>query len=198
MSQNVIKEKTKVIIMALLDTYKKIVKFLNGGGYNYIVIGGIAASTIGEARVTADIDVDIVIKKEEVDDFLDKADKAGFKVQKKKCLKSVREVGVFQISAGDYHVDFIIASTDLETQACARRKAIQLHGVKAFFPTPEDLILLKLVPGRAKDIGDVEGLIARHGNKLDKKYLKTWAQKLCDEAEDMRIWNELKKLLDEE
>jgi hypothetical protein len=41
----------------------------------------------------------------------------------------------------------------------------------------------------------VEGLIARHGNRLDKEYIKTWAMKLCDEAEDMRIWQILEKLL---
>ena len=33
--------------MALLDVYKKIVTFLNDGEYNYILIGGIAASTVG-------------------------------------------------------------------------------------------------------------------------------------------------------
>jgi hypothetical protein len=197
LSKDVIKEKTKVISMALVDAYKKIVKFLNGGGYDYIIIGGIAASTIGEARVTADVDVDIAIEKEELPDFFDKAKKGGFRVSVKKCMDSAEQKGVFQISYGGYHIDFIIASTDLETQARARRKAIQLHGVKAFFPTPEDLILMKLIPGRAKDIGDAEAVIARHGNKLDKKYLKTWAMKLCDEAQDMRIWNELKKLLDE-
>jgi len=184
--------------MALLDVYKKIVTFLNSGGYNYILIGGIAASTVGEARVTVDVDVDIVIKKEDLPDFLNKAKKAGFNVPVKKCIESAEQWGIFQILFGDYHIDFIIASTDLETQACARRKAIQLHGLKAFFPTPEDLILLKLVPGRAKDIADVEGLIARHGNKLDKEYLKTWAMKLCDEAQDMRIWNILSDLIDEE
>ena len=181
--------------MALLDVYKKIVTFLNGGGYNYILIGGIAASTIGEARVTVDVDVDIVIRKEDLPDFLNKAKKAGFNVPVKKCIESAKQMGIFKISSGDYHIDFIIASTDLETQACARRKTIRLHGFKAFFPTPEDLILLKLIPGRAKDIADVEGLIARHGNKLDMEYLKSWATKLCDEAQDMRIWQTLKGLL---
>jgi hypothetical protein len=181
--------------MALLDVYKKIVTFLNNGGYNYILIGGIAASTVGEARVTVDIDVDIVMKQEDLPDFLNKAKKAGFNVSVKKCIESVRQMGIFQISSGDYHIDFIIASTDLETQACTRRKAIKLHGLKAFFPTPEDLILLKLIPGRAKDIADVEGLIARHGNMLDKEYIKTWAMKLCDEAQDMRICQMLEKLL---
>ena len=123
--------------MALVDVYKKV---LNSGGYNYIIIGGIAASAIGEPRITADVDVDIVISQEDVPHFLDKAVKAGFKVPVKKCIESAKQMGVFQISSGDYHIDFIIASTDLETQACARRKVIQLHGVKAFFPSPEDHI----------------------------------------------------------
>ena len=35
----------------LVDAYKKIVKFLNSDGYNYIIIDGIAASTIGEPGI---------------------------------------------------------------------------------------------------------------------------------------------------
>jgi len=181
--------------MALLDTYKKIVKFLNRGGYNYIIIGGVAASTLGEPRVTADVDVDIVINKEDVPDFLNKAKKAGFKVPVKKCIESAQRIGVFQISFGDYHIDFIIASTDLESQACEKRRVIQLHGVKAFFPTPEDLILLKIIPGRDKDLLDAKSIVLRHKGKLDTRYLKTWATKLCDEAQDMRIRNALNELL---
>jgi hypothetical protein len=181
--------------MALVDAYKKIIKFLNSGRYNYIIIGGVAASTIGEARVTADVDVDIVMNKEDVPDFLNRAKKAGFKVPVKKCLESAQQVGVFQISFGNYHIDFIIASTDLEIQACQRRKVIQLHGIKAFFPTPEDLILLKIIPGRDRDLLDAKSVALRHKGKLDKRYLKNWATKLCDEAQDMRIWNTLNELL---
>ena len=77
--------------MSLVDAYKEIVKFLNSGGYNYIVIGGIAASTIGEPRITADVDVDIVINKEDVPHFLNKAIKAGFKVPVKKCINRQSE-----------------------------------------------------------------------------------------------------------
>lgn len=182
-------------MILLEDVYKKVVTFLNREKCRYLIIGGIAAGTLGEPRITADVDVDIVMDKKGVPDFLDKAAKAGFTVSVKRCLKSVERAGVFQISFGDYHIDFIVASTDFEMQACERRRAIQLHGVKAFFPSPEDLILMKIIPGRAKDIGDVEGVIARHGNKLDREYLKTWAMRLCDEAEDMRIWKVLDNLL---
>jgi len=183
--------------MSLVDTYKKIVNFLNSNSYSYFVIGGIAAGTVGEPRFTADVDVDIVINKEDVPDFLSKAAEAGFKVPVKKCLKSVDQFGVFQISLGDYHIDFIIASTDLEEQAYKRRKSIQLHGVKAFFPSPEDLILMKIIPGREKDLLDAKGVIIRHTGKLDLQYLETWAMKLCDEARDMRIWQKLNKLLED-
>ena len=183
--------------MALLDAYKKITEFLNSGRFNYIVIGGIAASTIGEARVTVDIDVDIVIDRKDVPELLDKLKKAGFQVPMKECLESARQTGVFQISFGDYHIDFIIASTELEINACQRRHEISLHGIKAFFPTVEDMILLKLVPGRTKVIADIEGLISRHRKKLDKKYLKNWAMQLCDESQDMGIWNTLSDLLGE-
>ena len=179
----------------LEQVFKKVVTFLNKGKYKYFVIGGIAAGTLGEPRVTGDVDVDIIINKKEVGDFLDKAEEAGFLFSKALCIEAVRRTGVFQIKCGDYHIDFLVASTALETTAFDRRIEIKVFGTKGFFPTPEDLILLKLVPGRAKDIGDVEALIARHGNKLDKEYLKTWAMKLCDEAEDMRIWTELNRLL---
>lgn len=59
----------------------------------------------------------------------------------------------------------------------------------------EDFILLKIIPGRDKDILDVKSVIERHKGKLDKRYLEMWAQRFSDEAEDMRIWNTLRQLL---
>jgi hypothetical protein len=172
-------EQAKKTMILLEDVYKKVVAFLNSEKYKYLIIGGIAAGTLGEPRTTADVDVDIVINKENIPDFLDKARKAGFKV----------------IHLEEFHVDFIIASTDLETMAFEKAKAIKLYGIKALFPSPEDLVLMKIIPGREKDLLDAKGVIIRHKGKLDMQYLKTWAMKLCDEAQDMRIWQTLNKLL---
>ena len=173
----------------LEQVYKKIVTFLNKGKYKYLIIGGIAAGTLGEPRVTGDVDVDITVGQEDIPDFLDKAKKAGFEVSTRKCLTTARQTGTFQINYGDFHIDFIIASTDLEEQAFKRRKTIGLYGIKAFFPSPEDLILFKIIPGRKQDLLDAERVVLRHKEKLDIDYLKTWARKLSDQAEDMRIWN---------
>jgi len=182
-------------MILLEDVYKKVVTFLNRGNYRYLIIGGVAAGTLGEPRITADVDVDIVIDYAGLPDFLDKAAEAGFAVSKEKCLACARRMGVFQIGLGDFHVDFIIASTGLETTAFERAKPIKLYGIKAFFPTPEDLILLKIIPGRDKDLLDAKSIALRHKGKLDTRYLRSWAEKLCDEAEDMRISKALNSLL---
>ncbi len=182
-------------MILLEDVYKKIVMFLNRGKYKYIVIGGIAAGTIGEARATGDVDVDIIISRENIPAFLDKAAKDGFKVSMKRCLESAEQTGVFQINYEDFHIDFVIASTNVETSAFERAQVRKLYGIKAFFPTPEDMILLKIIPGRDKDLLDAKNIALRHKGKLDTRYLKRWATKLCDEAENMRIWNILKELL---
>ncbi len=179
----------------LEEVYKKVVTFLNKGKYKYLIIGGIAAGTLGEPRVTGDVDVDIMLNQEDIGGFLDKAKKAGFKVSQKKCLEAAEQTGTFQINYGVFHVDFIIASTDFENQAFKRRNIIRLYGIKAFFPTPEDLILLKIIPGRRQDLLDAEKIVLRHREKLDIDYLKNWGRELSDQAEDMRIWNELKRLL---
>jgi len=179
----------------LEDVYKKIVNFLNKEKQEYIIMGGIAAGVLGEPRVTGDVDIDIQLDKDDISDFLNKAKKAGFRFDKKKCSKRARKTSVFQINYGDFHIDFIIASIDLERETFKRKKIVRLYNTKAFFPTPEDLILLKIIPGRPQDILDAEKIIIRHKKKLDINYLEKWAQRLSDEAEDMRIYNTLKELL---
>jgi len=179
----------------LESVYKKVVNFLKKEKYNYMVIGGIAAGVMGEPRVTGDVDIDILLGKDEITDFLNKAKKAGFKFDAKACKTRVRATGTFQIHYGDYHIDFIIASTEFEKEAFNRKQEIRLYNIKAFFPTPEDLILLKIIPGRQQDLLDIQRIAMRHKNKLDTKYLEDWAKELSDEAEDARIVNELHKLL---
>jgi len=182
--------------MTLLeDVFVKLVSFLNKEKFEYIIIGGMAVSVLGEPRVTVDIDVDILLDKDDISKFLEKTKKAGFNVNKQRSIERAAKTSIFQIDYEDYHVDFIIATIDLEKEAFRRKKAITVHGVKAFFPTPEDLILLKIVPGRQRDLIDAENVVIRNREKLDIKYLTDWAQKLSDEAQEMRIYNTLQKVL---
>ena len=181
--------------MNLVNVYEKVITFLNSGNFKYILIGGMAAGIIGEPRATGDVDIDIILDKKDISDFLKKAKQTGFNFDEKACIKRAKESGSFQLKIGDFHIDFIIASTDLEREAIKRKKVYKIHSVNSNLPTPEDLILLKVIPGRPKDIIDAENITQRHTGKLDKKYLLGWSQKLSDEAEDMRIYREVERLL---
>lgn len=181
--------------MNLIEVFKKIVTFLNKEKADYIIIGGIAVGILGEPRATGDIDIDIALHKDKIEKFLDKLKNADFLVSTAECIKKAKTTGTFQIKIADYHIDFIIASIELEKEAMQRRKTVKLYSVETNLPTPEDLILLKVIPGRPKDIADAESIAVRNSGKLDQRYLLNWARKLSDETEDARIYREIKRLL---
>jgi hypothetical protein len=82
-----------------------------------------------------------------------------------------------------------------EENAFKRKQRIKIFGVGANFPTPEDLILFKVIPARPIDKIDGENIALRHKGKLDEKYLLDWVMKLSDEAQDARIYKDIKRLL---
>ncbi len=179
----------------LEQSYKKIITFLNELKIDYLVIGGIAVSILGNPRETNDIDLCIFINKKRVKNFIEEAIKRNYTVEKEKMLNRAKTVGSFYIIDGDVRIDFVIASHPLEYSALKRKILVDISGVKAYFPSPEDLILLKIIPGRLQDLADIENIVKRHADKLDKKYLLDWAMRLSDEAEDSRVYNEIKKFL---
>jgi predicted nucleotidyltransferase len=132
--------------------------------------------------MTADVDVDVLLDKGQVLEFLNKLKKCRFQVDLQTCQRNAKRRGVFQINYEDFHIDFIIASIGLERQAFRRKKSVKLYGLKIFFPTIEDFILLKIIAGRPQDLIDAEKVVIRQRGRLDKKYLKMWAQRLSDEA----------------
>lgn len=83
--------KERKMKISLEDTYKKLVKFLNKEGVEYIIIGGIAAGILGEPRMTGDIDVDVVLENKKLAGFLNNLKKTGFNVNIGQCIKRVKE-----------------------------------------------------------------------------------------------------------
>ena len=180
----------------LKETFRKIINFLENEKINYLVIGGIASSLLGEPRFTEDIDICIFIEKDKIQQILEKFAKEGFTFDVERQTKRAKLFGTFAIKYDEVRIDFIIASTDFEKEAFNRRQRIEIFGVEANFPSPEDLILFKVVAGRKQDMADAEKIMIRWKEKIDKEYLIKWAEKFSDMAQDMRIYNEIKKLLE--
>jgi hypothetical protein len=54
---------------------------------------------------------------------------------------------------------------------------VQLDGLTAWLVSPEDLILLKLLAARPRDLADIGDVLFTQG-QLDKTYLRHWADEL--------------------
>ncbi len=107
----------------------------------------------------------------------------------------IKTFGNFRMFYKDVPVDMILASTELEKSALARKRTVELYKKKACIPSPEDFILLKIIPGRPQNLIDIESVILKYEGKLDIDYLKKWGQKISDEMENFRVWHQLKKSL---
>ncbi|MBI4212356.1 MAG: nucleotidyltransferase [Deltaproteobacteria bacterium] len=173
----------------------KTVHFLEATHIPYFILGGVAVGFLGESRFTHDLDLDIFLPKSEIKDFIAKAKKSSFTINRVQTIKDVQTFGSFKMSFENVPIDCILASTALEQSALERRQKIEAFDTEIYIPSPEDLILLKIIPGRPKDLVDAESIVTRYSKKLDRKYLEHWTKSICDEAEDFRIWHQLQELL---
>jgi hypothetical protein len=143
----------------------------------------------GKPRFTADIDIVIQLKYENVAELknaLLNFRKKGY-IDDEAVKEAIRNKGEFNfidIESG-IKIDFwILKEFDpIILEQLKRRVAKKVFNEKVYFISPEDLILSKLVwyqksGESSRHIEDVESIFKISGEKLDKGYLKKQATKL--------------------
>lgn len=150
----------------------------------YLVIGGLAVAVIGEPRMTGDIDVIAYVDLERAEELIEVARATGFAAAADE-REQLRETGTLRFSKGGFQLDIILASLPFEEAARARARPRRLFGRRVPLPTPEDLLLFKVLAGRDKDLVDAAGIARRHLATLDLAYLTATLDEICDLAEDV-------------
>lgn len=162
---------------------------LDALGIPYLVGGSLASSLLGEPRSTADIDLVADLRSSQVRAFLE-AVQPDFYVSE----DAVREAISYQSSFNLLHqatmskIDIFILKhqTFAQSEFSRRRpKVVRLDPEQSLFlPTPEDIILQKLMWYRMgggvsdKQWRDILGVMKLQGEDLDKEYLWHWAASL--------------------
>jgi hypothetical protein len=120
-----------------------------------------------------------------------RAEAAGFDIDPQAELERLNATGTLRFKMGPFQLDIILASLPFEENALQRSARSKMFGRPVALPTPEDLILFKVLAGRDKDILDAVGIAKRHRDKLDWAYIERTIQELCDVAEDLAPWHRL-------
>jgi hypothetical protein len=169
--------------------------FLENRHIRFLVIGGLAVVAVGEPRTTADADAIVFVSLAEAAALIRQAAKAGFEVREDVERERLAATGTMRFRRGRFQIDLITASLPFEDAAYERASRHDLFGIRLPFPSPEDLILFKVLAGRDKDMLDAAGVVRRHGDRLDVAYLERTLRPICELAEDMAPWNRLHRVL---
>jgi len=179
-------------VAAMADVFR----WLEAEGVPGAVIGGVAASLLGRARYTKDVDVFVVLDAAKWDGLLRSAAEYGLVPRIRDPLGFARGSHMFLLRhlPSGLEVDIQFGMTPLAPEIIARRKMLPVGGLSVPVATPEDLIILKALAWRDRDIGDVSGLLDACPN-LDMKRVKKWLGVIAKSTDESDMLEELNKLL---
>lgn len=141
----------------------------------YIVIGGQAVLLYGEPRLTRDIDITLGIGIDELERIKTIVDGIPLKPLVSDPEEFVKKTMVFPVidEKSGIRVDFIFSFSPYERQAIERARGIVLGTTEVMFGSLEDVVIHKIIAGRARDIDDIERILLKNPD-YDKTYIEKW------------------------
>jgi hypothetical protein len=151
--------------------------------YDFAICGGVAVAYWVTGREPTSREIDILVRKEEVDDVIHALREAGCRVGRKGTL----EVYSVPVNCDGFHLDLVVAHKSWEKEALD--SAVGAGDFRVV--RPEYLIVMKLYGGREKDMQDVVLLLDRADEvkvkRLVQRHLgKDWVEDLEDLIEIAR------------
>ncbi|KYF89799.1 hypothetical protein BE20_19620 [Sorangium cellulosum] len=137
----------------------------------WYVFGAQAAVAYGRPRMTADVDVTVDLAQTSSLALVDDLSRAGFDLRIQLGEDFLREARLLPLvhRPTSMPIDVVIAASSLHIEFLARRRLIDLGGVRVPMISPEDLVVTKVLAGRPKDLEDVRGvLLEQHDLDLDR------------------------------
>lgn len=170
----------------------ELARALEKAGIPYAIGGAIAYGFWGAARGTQDLDLNVFLAAEQAEPAIEALRLAGVRLDRREALDSARDRGDARGFFGDMPVDIFFLSIPLHRSAAARTVAVTMLGRRMEILSAEDIVVLKMLFFRGKDLVDVERVLAVQGRRLDRDYIRRWLVD-CVGEEDSRVmkWDRL-------
>jgi predicted nucleotidyltransferase len=154
---------------SLLDALLAAHEILDDVGATHALCGGLAANLYRtELRATSDVDVVIGVSPVTLVEVVERFERGGWTANAS--WHQGEQVRLVHPDLG--RVDLLVAGTDFEHAALDHAVPSTIAGVRVV--TPEDLIVMKTVAGRARDVEAVVAILVARGETLDAAYIADW------------------------
>ena len=154
---------------------KKISRQLKKALIPYMVIGGQAVLLYGEPRLTRDIDITLGTSANGLDKVREIIQLLSFRIlveNEKEFVERNMVLPTLDEKSG-IRVDFIFSFSPYERQAIERGKDVQFGRTPVRFASLEDVVIHKVIAGRAKDLEDVKSILLKN-SEYDSNYIERW------------------------
>jgi hypothetical protein len=143
-----------------------------------MVIGGQAVLYYGEPRLTKDIDITLGITVEESIQVFKIIKSLKLRIITKQPLAFARRTMILPVQekSTGIRIDFIFSFSPYERQAIRNAKTVKIRGVAVKIASLEDVVVHKIIAGRARDIDDVKSIILKN-RKYNQPYIIRWLKK---------------------
>lgn len=170
--------------------------FFKKNNWHFCFIGGLAVLRWGDLRMTQDLDVCLLCGLGNEESYINgllKKYQSRISGAKEFALKN--RILLLSCLKG-IPVDISLSGLPFEKKMINRATPFSYApGCSLITASAEDLIVLKAFANRSKDWGDVESIIMRQANKLNKEYIIENLDPLCKLKKSPEILQRLKQLL---
>lgn len=159
----------------LLHALRAVSRWLDAGPTPGALIGGVAASILGRPRFTDDIDLLVLIEREKWDGFLTAGQEYRIVARIDDVLEFAETSRVLLVShePSGIGIDVVLGALPLEEEIVHGATKTRVLDSVVPIATPESIIVMKAVAGRARDVADIESLLEVH-ERLDLDWVRSW------------------------
>jgi predicted nucleotidyltransferase len=176
---------------------KRIAQRLDTAKIPYMVIGGQAVLIYGRPRLTRDIDITLGIDTSDFALLESVCKKLKLKLLPEKPLDFAKKTNVLpsEEPKSKVRVDFIFSFTPYEAEAIERVRDVIVDSYPVKFASCEDIIIHKMVAGRAVDVEDVRNSLIRNNKTIDLEYIRRWLSEFSGLSEHRAILEKFNSML---
>ena len=157
------------------EVARTIADALDRHGLPYAIGGAIALGFYAVPRATVDVDVNVFVPPaDQLARALIALADAGFLPDEEESQLRARAntEGHFRGSIRGLRVDVFVPAIAYYAQLASRRRQVTLQGKPLWILSPEDLVVLKMMFFRRKDLADVEAVLRDQGASLDRQFVR--------------------------
>ena len=160
-----------------------------------VIIGGVAVSLLASPRYTADVDSLLLYDTSEVDDLVCELERHNFRPAFSGMVDVAKQARVVAVvHATGIRVDIALGCLPFEEELVRRAEVHDVSGLGVRLPTLEDLVIMKAIASRPKDLEDIRSIAAVHPD-LDRARIRRWVTQYGELLDTPDLWSQIEPLI---